>query len=219
MIIFRDRYFNLALAASLGGHIIFILLFSPFVKSGDVKLYDTSISFLGSVLDRACFSNERHVVWDRFHPDSEQNREDRLGMELFPLQKCDADFSNSQPIKEKIILESQVKEDILKISNIRKDLQLNLSNILIKGPGRNRLIVYKPELPRALIFPSEFSSSYTANIKFKISKYGFVERPEFVVSSGSCEIDKAALRHIRKWQFAPSVEGQEGVVRINIEIK
>ncbi|NQV04375.1 MAG: TonB family protein [Candidatus Omnitrophica bacterium] len=96
--------------------------------------------------------------------------------------------------------------------------RIRFKGLLASGAARDRRLLYKPDLSVNRILPAEFSSDSSVTVMFKISRHGFVESPECIMSSGSSEVDQMALRYIRKWQFAPIDEieegSQEGMVRV-----
>ena len=96
--------------------------------------------------------------------------------------------------------------------------KIKFSDFFIKGEAGGRIIIYRPELDKTIILPSDFNSDFRVNIKFKISKDGFVKYVECITSSGFTEIDLAAIRYVRKWQFVPdSEDNHEGVVRVSFK--
>ena len=97
-------------------------------------------------------------------------------------------------------------------------LSIIFSNFFIKGQARDRIIIYKPDLDKVTVLPSDFNSGFSANIKFRISKDGFVKYAECTTSSGNSEIDQLAIRYVRRWQFVPNLEDdQEGIVRVSFK--
>lgn len=110
--------------------------------------------------------------------------------------------------------------DLLKSSAYHKKetTRVNFSDFFIKGDAKDRIIMHKPILDKAVTLPSDFNSDFNVNIKFKISKEGFIKYAECVTSSGFSEIDQQAIRYVRKWQFVPASEDdQEGVVRVSFK--
>ena len=73
----------------------------------------------------------------------------------------------------------------------------------VKGPVREREIIYKPDAP--LVEAASYGSGevYSTQVKFAVSHNGIVYRAEPMVSSGHPKIDIIAIRHIREWRFSP----------------
>jgi len=104
----------------------------------------------------------------------------------------------------------------------RKKRMVRFKDALVAGPAKNRIVLYRPGLPKASLLPSDFNFDYKVIIGFRISRHGFIESPECLLSSGSPHIDELAIRHIRGWQFMPLDEGlgspPEGIVRVNLDV-
>jgi len=110
--------------------------------------------------------------------------------------------------------------NLLNLNAYRKKetARVNFSDFFIKGDAKDRIIMYKPDLNKVATFPSDFDSDFSASIKFRISGEGFVKYAECVTSSGFSEIDQAAIRYVREWQFVPSSkDDQEGIIRVSFE--
>jgi TonB family protein len=100
----------------------------------------------------------------------------------------------------------------------KETTKVDLSDFFIKGDAKDRIIMYKPDLDKVIEMPSDFNSDFSASVGFRISEDGFVKYAECVVSSGFPEIDQAAIRYVRKWQFVPNPkDDQEGIVRVSFE--
>ena len=91
----------------------------------------------------------------------------------------------------------------------------------VKGPVKQREIIYKPDPPVVSLGAGGASEIYTVQVRFSISHNGIVYRAEPMVSSGQPKIDLAAIRYVREWRFSPLslVEREEnnwGVATVNI---
>jgi len=209
MIMAKDRGLNIAIAVSVLWHFLLIISVNPVFKTGHIMEHDTSIAFLGSILERVVPGEEKPLM-SGYVP--KENKIDKM-------KTSEADFINTEPEKIEFFSPSDTAEFFNLNPNHKKEtVRVNFSDFFIKGEARDRMIIYKPDLDKVTVLPSDFNSDFSANIKFKISKEGFVKYAECVTSSGFPEIDQAAIRYIRKWQFVPNPEyDQEGIVRVSFK--
>ena len=209
MQLLKDRNLNGAILISVLWHFLLIISVNPVFKTGHIMERDTSISFLGSILERVVLGEEKPLM-SGYVP--KENKIDKL-------EPGKADFINTEP--EKIdFLYSPDTYSSLNLNAFRKKevARVNFSDFFIKGEARDRMVIYKPDLDKITVLPSDFNSDYSATIKFKISREGFVKYAECVTSSGFPEIDQAATRYVRKWQFVPNPEDdQDGIVRVSFK--
>lgn len=224
MRLFRDRNLNIAILISASWHIICMFSITPILISGDIRENTTAISFLGSILEKVTAVRERPFSLDRVSMTQmiERTRDIASGELSLTQPEASSKALSIKPDKEKIIFsESKYKAEIPRTHYKSEERpRIRFKDVLVAGEALNRMVLYKPDLPKAFVFPSSFSSDYNVSIKFKISRYGFVENPECVISSGSSDIDQMAIRHIRRWQFVPQdEEGQEGIIRISFQTR
>lgn len=219
MCLFKDRNLSIAILISILGHFVFMFSIRPVFPAGRIIKHNTSIAFLGDILE-SMGSYARKNLEDQ----------EKFARNL-PLKQIffDNKIGKLEPIGSGFISISPEKKEFLYPLNDASHLKLNIqhkkeisrgnfSYFFIKGDARDRLIVYKPDLGKVTVLPSDFNSDFSANIRFKISKEGFVQYAECDTSSGFPEIDQAAVRYVRKWQFVPVAEdGQEGVVRVSFK--
>lgn len=209
MIFDKDRSLNIAIAVSVLWHFLLIASVNPVFKTGHIMKHDTSISFLGSILERVIPGEEKPLM-SGYVP-----KENKIGK----IETVESDFISAEPEK----IEFFYPSDTVNFFNLnayhKKDAaRVNFSDFFIKGEAKDRVVIYKPDLDKFTVLPSDFNSDFSANIRFKISKEGFVEYVECIASSGFPEIDRAAVRYIRKWQFVPGPEdGQEGIARVSFK--
>ena len=209
MLLFKDRYLNIAILVSVLWHFLLIVSVNPVFKTGNIIKHDTSISFLGSILERVMPGEEKPLM---SRSGLKENKIDKV-------ETSDADFINREPEKIDFFYYSDTG-NFFNLNTYRKKeaARVNFSDFFIKGEARDRMIIYKPDLVKVTVLPSDFNSDYSATIKFKISSEGFVKYAECIVSSGFSEIDQVAIRYVKKWQFVPSPEDdQDGVVRVNFK--
>jgi len=200
-------------------------MISPTLLSGGVKENYTSVSFLGSILERISAVPEKPFTLDRVFLIQKIKRLREVPsreLNLTPPQGL-LRVQNPQPEKEKFLFyENKLNAMVLKTDYKRKRRpRIRFEHAVLTGEAKNRILLYKPRLYMMSIFPFYFSSDYNATVRFRISKHGFVERPECMVSSGSSSIDRLAVKYVRSWQFVPSGEEvereQEGVVRVDFD--
>jgi len=200
-------------------------MISPTLLSGGVKENYTSVSFLGSILERISAVPEKPFTLDRVFLIQKIKRLREVPsreLNLTPPQGL-LRVQNPQPEKEKFLFyENKLNAMVLKTDYKRKRRpRIRSEHAVLTGEAKNRILLYKPRLYMMSIFPFYFSSDYNATVRFRISKHGFVERPECMVSSGSSSIDRLAVKYVRSWQFVPSGEEvereQEGVVRVDFD--
>ena len=234
MQLLKDRTLNIAILISASWHLVCIFFISPILISVHSRTGSADISFLGSILQRVEAFSEKPFSLNRISPIQKiemirniKSREfaplDSKYLTEFTLMepKSVMKAPGVQPDKEKFVFSGN-KSIVFKTPYKKKERPgLFFKDILITGEARNRMVLYRPDLPRLSIIPSGFSSDYSVSIRFRISKHGFVENPECFISSGSSVIDQIAIRYIRRWQFAPQDESskrpQEGMVRVNLE--
>lgn len=228
--LFKDRNLSIAILISMSWHLVCIFSFTPILVSGNIRKNAAKISFLGSILDKFIAVQEKPLDLNRISVIEKirDSGSERLNLPYaeYPneatllLPQASLDSGDTQPDKENIVFsEDKSKEGIFKIHHERKKRErMEFNDVLLSGGVKNRAVLYKPELPKISVLPSDFSFDYQVAVKFRISRHGFVESPECIISSGSTEIDQAAMRYIRKWQFVPDEEVsglQEGVIRIS----
>ena len=222
MFLLRDRKLNIAILVSLSCHVLFMFSIAPVIMPSGIKGNYGPISFLGSILEDVMPRPEKTLSLDKVYfmrTIEKMGAYDSKGVilrdpQIAPKSKiADAD---------KIKFIPSVRKGILALFNLhhkeKKRYRIEFSDIWITGKAKHRAILYKPPLPRTLILNSEFDMNHETVVKFGISRHGFVENPECVISSGSSEIDQMAIRYMRKWQFVPYNEeayvAQEGSVHI-----
>ena len=207
MIFLKDRNLNTAILISVFWHFFCIFLFNPQLATGNIREYKTSISFLGDILENVITGNEKPFTAVSV------SMEDKLDNP----EPIEAGFINTQPEKKDFFYSTDNRSSLnLGVYHKKESARVNFSDFFIKGNARDRIITYKPDLDKITVLPSDFSSDFNSSVKFRISKDGFVKYAECVISSGVPEIDLAAIRYVRRWQFAPNTEDdQEGIVRVS----
>lgn len=221
MIFLKDKNLSIAILASVLWHVMVMASFTPVIKTGHIKSYDTSIAFIGDILERIVPGNEKAFTLEQVSLISRTDKLDSIdSKKLTPAQPYPvSDFIGLEPKKEQFLYSSDEHMPLgLKIYNRKESARIQFSNFFMKGEARDRIIIYKPDLDKVSVLPSDFSSDFNVSVKFIVSKHGFIKAAECVTSSGFAEIDQAALRYVRKWQFVPAVDdGQEGVVRVSFK--
>ena len=209
MDIFKDRTLNTAILISVSWHFFCMFLFNPVAPAGNIKEYGGSISFLGGILENVSPGNKK-----LFTPDNAS-----IAYEINKAEPVEPGFINTRLEKKDIFYPQDNYEPLnLDIYRRKESARVDFSGFFIKGDARDRVIVYKPDMEKVVMLPSDFSSDFSSTVKFMISRDGFVKYAECVISSGFPEIDREAVRYIRKWQFAPEAEdNQEGVIRVSFE--
>jgi len=191
------------------------------IKTGHIRSYDTSIAFIGDILERIIPGNEKAFTLEQVSLIARTDKPDSIdSKKLVPAQPYPvSDFIGLESKKEQFLYSSDEHMPLgLKIYSRKESAKIQFSDFFMKGEARDRIIIYKPDLNKVSVLSSDFSSDFNVSVRFIISKYGFVKTAECVTSSGFTEIDQAALRYIRKWQFVPAVDdGQEGVVRVSFK--
>ncbi|MBU1912091.1 MAG: energy transducer TonB [Candidatus Omnitrophica bacterium] len=210
MSLFRNRALNSAILISVLWHFLLIVSVNPVFKTGDIIKHDTSISFLGSILERIMPGEEKPLM----------SRSSPKEIKIDKIEIVDAGFINREPEKIDFFYYSDTNNFFnLNAYHKKEAARVNFPDFFIKGEAKDRMIIYKPDLDKVTVLPSDFNSDYSATIKFKISSEGFVKYAECIISSGFSEIDQLAIRYVKKWQFVPSPDedDQEGVVRVSFK--
>jgi len=181
----------------------------PVFLTGHIAERNTSIAFLGDILEKVMPESERPFMPG--HSD--------LKNKISELEPAGPGFISMQPEKKEFLYSPGGGDSSnFNIPRKKETARVNFSDFFIKGSARDRIIMYKPNLDKSTVLPSDFNLDFSANIKFRISKDGFVEYAECITSSGFPEIDNAAIRYVRKWQFVPALDDdQEGTSRINFK--
>ena len=223
--LFKDHNLNLAILLSTSWHLICIFLIVPVLASGSIKENSTTVSFLGSILQKVAAVPERPFNLDRVSlmQKIERMRDVDSGQLSLTRPENTSIVPRVESDKEGFMSFGDSHETIAFKTHYKKKERprIKFKDAAVSGEAKNRMVLYKPDLSKMSFFPSYFSSNYNASIRFKISRHGFVERPECTVSSGSSEVDQMAIRYIRRWQFVPHGEGleggQEGLVWVKFE--
>lgn len=223
MRLLRDKNFNVAVVLSAACHLIFVFSVMPVLIPEDIKANSTKISFLGSILEKVVTVTERPFILDRVSMMQKIERMRAIDSGKFSLTPPEAASKAIGVERDKEEIASfRGKYECLasKRHYIRQSRpRIRFKEDAITGEAADRAILYRPDLSKISIFPAWFGSDYNISIRFRISRHGFVERPECVVSSGSSEIDQMAIRYVRRWQFVPHEEGigdvQEGIIRVS----
>jgi TonB family C-terminal domain len=210
MVLFKDRGLIAAIFISIFWHFLCIVSFKPVLSTGNIREYKTTISFLGDILGNVVPGNEKPFTPSSVSPER--------GMDK--TEPIEAGFINTRPEKKEFSY-SLNNRSPLKLNAYRKKetARVNFYDFFIKGDAKDRIIVYKPDLDKVAMLPSDFiNSDFSATIRFRISKDGFIKYAECVTSSGFSEIDQAAIRYVREWQFVPNPQDdQEGIVRVSFK--
>ena len=206
-------------------HLVCIFSIYPILATGYFRKNSTTISFLGSILEKVIAIPEKVLDLNRFTLiQSDLDRDKNIGqMELdLMLPENAAKADDIQAEKEKFALPKDKDSPVALTRHYRnkESLHFYFKDFLVTGEAKHRILLYKPDLSNIPVFLSSFGngSSYNVSVRFTVSKHGFVERPECLISSGSSEIDRMAIRYVRKWQFVPYYEGekdgQEGILQV-----
>lgn len=220
MAIFKDRNLSIAIFVSVLWHSVFMLSFKPVFLTGRMVEHNTSIAFLGDILKNAGSYTSKGPSELRQYRDGMKFEKFSLSEnKMAKIEPAESDFISIKSEKKEF-LDSLDGGSSLELGMYHKKetARVNFYDFFIKGDAKDRAVMYKPDLNKITVLPSDFNSGFSANIKFKISKEGFVQYVECVTSSGFFEIDQAAMRYMRKWQFVPvKEEGQEGLIRVSFE--
>ncbi len=223
MWLLRDRDFNIAILVSAACHFIFMFSVSPVLMPVEVKTDLAEVFFLGSIMGRLIAVPERSLSLDRvsFMQKIEMRKEiTPEQVSLTPPQAISKVLDVTSDKERFSTLADKHETMTFKVRFKKKESpRITPKTDAITGGAINRLVLYKPDLSRSAIFPFYFSSNYNISIRVRISRHGFVERPECILSSGSFEIDQMAIRYIRRWQFVPHdgdlQDVQEGIIRVS----
>ncbi|MDP2921611.1 MAG: TonB family protein [Candidatus Omnitrophota bacterium] len=210
MPLFKDRNLNIAILISIAWHFVFMFSVKPVFPSGRIAGHSTSISFLGDILESITPESEKPFVSRRIMLDNraEGFKEDGPGFMNIRTDKREFAYS----------LDDDRTLGNPNASRKKEPVRVKFSDFFIKGEAKDRIIVYKPDLDKPVMMPSDFNSDLSLDVKFKISREGFVKYAECATSSGFPEIDQLAVRHVRKWFFVPSIkDDQEGTARISFK--
>ncbi|MBU1006543.1 MAG: energy transducer TonB [Candidatus Omnitrophica bacterium] len=225
MSLLKDRYLNIAIAISTSCHIIGMFLVAPVTVSGTIRHNHGSVSFLGSILGSVVNIPDTSLALDKnyFIHNIEKISADKPEHVNLPAPSIEPKSTADRPDKDGLFLKENKSYAPVFEGHYarRKKTAIGFSDILVAGDARDRLLLYRPEMPDANILNPDFSLDRDTSevvVKFNISQHGFIENPECVVSSGVPAIDQMAIRYVRKWQFVPHDEDievlPEGMVRI-----
>lgn len=141
MLLFKDRYLNIAILVSVLWHCLLIISVNPVFKTGHIMKHDTSISFLGSILERVVPGEEKPLM-SGYVP--KENKIDKL-------EPGKADFINAEPEKIDFFYYSDTS-DFFNLNTYRKKeaARVSFSDFFIKGEARDRMIIYKPDLDKSM---------------------------------------------------------------------
>ena len=212
MFLFKDRNLNIAIFISFLSHLVCMLSVTPVIASRNTKPSYGTISFLGSILENLGKSYFMQRTEDTGHSVS---HEVSLKAPLALLK-----FTGVEPDKKEFVSsENKTVLPLFKLHYEKKDKRkIHISEAWITGNLKDRTLLHKPPLPKTAFLNYDFDINHEAVVGFRISKHGFVENPECVISSGSLDIDQRAVRYVRGWQFMPddgeADRAKEGSVRI-----
>ncbi|MDP8230899.1 MAG: energy transducer TonB [Candidatus Gorgyraea atricola] len=211
----KDRNLNIAIIVSASWHLVCMFSVSPVLISPDIRKDYAAVSFLGSILEKVKPLPEKSIDLDKSSFVEKLEERKTVHLDDFELGLPEVFSRSAQAKSDKEEIDLSVKKDVGFISELyssdRGKRRLRFKDALVGGDAKNRTLLYKPDLPK---LPYLLSGFYEATIRFIVSKDGILRDPECIVSSGSSEIDQLAIRYIRRWQFAPHDEDQEGIVRI-----
>jgi len=226
MSLIKNQNFNIALLISATCHFVSVLCISPVLPSLNIRENQTVISFIGSMLERVSVASDRSIDKDVLDFDRHVHA---LTLKWFGfdqnafVSKRGGDIVYHKAEKIEYTLGGEVDKKITPGLglDVRRRGYFEFSDILVAGAVKNRIVLYKPPLPEIRRLDSEFSFSREVIIRFKVSRHGFIELPECILSSGDPEIDKAALRYVRRWQFVPITDDtgslEDGLVRFRFD--
>jgi len=221
MLLFKERNLNIAILLSASWHLFFIASVSPVLLPERIDQNNSTISFLGSIMERINPANERSFVPGQVSLLNKMDKFKGFQPNAPVMKQADniPEFIVAQRSKEQLSVPAIEGNAFMFSAYSKKEApEIKVSNFLIRGEARDRTIIYRPGMPRIFILPSDFNSDYSANIRFRISRFGFIKNAECITSSGSSEIDQAAIRYIRRWQFVPSdQDNQEGIIRVSFD--
>jgi len=197
-----------------------MFLVTPVLVSGNIKENLASISFLGSILNRVIVVSEKpaSLKKDYFIQNIERTRSDYSRGVRLTSPDIGSKYSIPQSDKEEFVSsENKTSSFKLHYKKISRP-KIEFKDALVDGEFNNRVVLYKPDLPEMFLFGSDFRLNYKVTVSFGISRHGYVENPECLVSSGSSEMDQMAMRYVRRWQFIPvkedAHEAEKGILRI-----
>jgi TonB family protein len=195
---------------------------TPVLFSGAIKANSTTISFLGSILERVVAVPEKSVqdldatYFIKYIEDIATK-----GLDIVELKHPESIIKPpySDLNKGEFLSYGYNKEKSTPALHLENKYKRNIEvgNISVAGAAKNRMLLYQPDLPKLIFLNPGFNFGNEVIIKFRISKDGFVENLECIISSGVPDIDEAAVRYLRRWQFVPEEESDsvgEGMVRL-----
>lgn len=215
MRLFRDRSLNIAILISASWHLLCIFSIAPVLRSGPVIDNFTSVSFLGSIMERVSAVQEKPFALDSVSLMQKIKKMKNIDSEEVILTPpiTISKIAALKPEKEKFMFSEDRYINIVfdRHYNNQKVSRIRFKESSFMGNARNRMVLYKPDLGRFSTLSYDFNSNYSVSVRFLISRHGFVERPECIASSGSFEIDHMAAEYVRRWQFIPHDETLQGV--------
>ncbi len=221
MQLLKDRNLNIAMFISASWHLICILFVAPVLISSNIKGDVTTISFLGSILDRVIAISEKQLILKEYpitqflEPSQEQGS---IYIKLAQPITFSKDLPEISDKEKSIMSWDKYKERAGKVHYSDKERpKIRFRDILVMGAAKNRMLLYRPGAPDKYFIPYYFSSDFSVTIKFKISRHGYVKSTECIASSGFPSIDQGIMRYLRRWQFVPDEREQEGLIRLSSE--
>ncbi len=224
--LFREKEFNFALLISASWHFFLMLMVVPVFIPGDIKSNRTTISFLGAILEKVITVPEKRIDLDSISfidKVEDKKRRDLKFRKDFQLKEA-GDANKIDTETEKMVISAEKYEGVrvpVKPENVKKRDRITFKEVSLAGAVKDRLLLYKPDLPKPFVPSVSFNSAYRVSVRFSVARDGFVRSPEPVISSGSFEADQAAIRYVRKWQFVPTFEQnedfEEGIISVNFE--
>lgn len=212
----KDRNLKIAILVSASWHFAFIIFITPVILSGNIKKNSTAISFIGSILERVAAVPERPLSLDKnyFIRHIESTAAAGLNKVTLTQPKIISDPIDTQQDKGEFVSYEYKKNSSVFALHTEKKYKhiVEFSDVVVGGDAKNRIVLFNPYLPRVVALDSNFGLDYRVIVGFKISRHGFVERPECIMSSGSPEVDQLALRYIRKLQFMPGTGESDGLM-------
>ena len=213
--LFKDRNLNIAIVISASCHLIGMLSIAPVIVSGNMENTHGTVSFLGSILERVIAVPENSLTLEEDYFIQNLERIAISNPEKISLVSPDVGSKSTAAQPDKGRFTSNNNKGSVPFFGLRQSKRerprAEFFDVFIAGEAKDRMLLYKPDLPKVIVLDSDFSLDHEVVVRFRIHQHGFIENPECLMSSGSPEVDRAAIRYIRKWQFVPLDSKRDGL--------
>ncbi|MFH1848273.1 MAG: energy transducer TonB [Candidatus Omnitrophota bacterium] len=229
---FRDKEFSAALLVSILFHAFCMFAVTVVVMPTSFPIAKTStISFLGPLFEKTAFElmlDDANPIFRADYP--------RLPVASGALKMTHGSSSMAGPLsvytprlkergfKQKIrdmLGGFKLVPEYVPKSVGREDRAEGDRPFRIEGSASGREILFVPDAPDVNKRTDQAIRIFSVELKFSVDPSGKVESAEPIASSGYPDVDLAAIRYLKGFQFAPSEPKEDGAIsgRIKLNLK